>query len=326
MTVNQLMFMCAVEEMSFSKAAAKSFVTQQCLSNHIQRLEKSCGTRLFERTPHLTLTEAGKILYQSYVQIRDIEEAATLKLHSEGESVHGTIRFGTHFNRARIFLLRSFMQFHDRYPNVQLKVVSVHTALAETMLAENRVDVVLGANGGTIPNTQRDVLGEESIVFLASPRLLREKIPDWDLSRTTITMEELALFPITAAANVSIMAQNLSHTMLYKNLELKYIFLTDDIAAQLEFCNAGKAVMFCPENQLIGRESLFQPDSKESLRILRLESYDDLMVISLFTSSLRNLPPYVTEFCDLVKKYYQEQIVHVKETLSPGFDEDQYRL
>lgn len=90
MTVNQLMFMCAVEEMSFSKAAEKSFVTQQCLSNHIQRLEKSCGVRLFERNPHLTLTEAGKILYQSYVQIRDIEETTSLKLRSEGEAVHGT--------------------------------------------------------------------------------------------------------------------------------------------------------------------------------------------------------------------------------------------
>lgn len=60
MTTNQLMFMYAVEEMSFSKAAQKAFVTQQCLSNHIHRLEVSCGVKLFERTPHLQLTEAGK--------------------------------------------------------------------------------------------------------------------------------------------------------------------------------------------------------------------------------------------------------------------------
>ena len=53
MTTNQLMFMYAVEEMSFSKAAQKAFVTQQCLSNHIHRLEVSCGVKLFERTPHL---------------------------------------------------------------------------------------------------------------------------------------------------------------------------------------------------------------------------------------------------------------------------------
>lgn len=46
MTTNQLMFMYAVEEMSFSKAAQKAFVTQQCLSNHIHRLEVSCGVKL----------------------------------------------------------------------------------------------------------------------------------------------------------------------------------------------------------------------------------------------------------------------------------------
>lgn len=46
MTINQQMFMFAVEEMSFSKAAEKAFVTQQCLSNHIQRLEKTYGVKL----------------------------------------------------------------------------------------------------------------------------------------------------------------------------------------------------------------------------------------------------------------------------------------
>lgn len=316
MTVNQLMFMCAVEEMSFSKAAEKSFVTQQCLSNHIQRLEKSCGVRLFERNPHLTLTEAGKILYQSYVQIRDIEETTSLKLRSEGEAVHGTIRFGTHLNRARIFLLQPFMQFNSRYPNVKLKVLFVHTMDAETMLAENRVDVVLGANGTLIPNAYREVIGEESIVFLASPKLLREKIPDWDLSRTTITMKELSLFPITAAANVSMMAQNLNHAMVYENLELNYIFLTDDNAAQLEFCKAGKAIMFCPENQLIGRESLFVPGSDDYIQVLKLESYADFMPIALFTSSQRQLPAYVTEFCSMVRDYYQEQIQEVRKILA----------
>ena len=90
MTTNQLMFMYAVEEMSFSKAAQKAFVTQQCLSNHIHRLEVSCGVKLFERTPHLQLTEAGKTLYQSFIQIRDIEEGTLQKLKTDPR--HNTLR------------------------------------------------------------------------------------------------------------------------------------------------------------------------------------------------------------------------------------------
>ena len=94
MTTNQLMFMYAVEEMSFSKAAQKAFVTQQCLSNHIHRLEVSCGVKLFERTPHLQLTEAGKTLYQSFIQIRDIEEGTLQKLKDRYflDPRHNTLR------------------------------------------------------------------------------------------------------------------------------------------------------------------------------------------------------------------------------------------
>ena len=142
MTTNQLMFMYAVEEMSFSKAAQKAFVTQQCLSNHIHRLEVSCGVKLFERTPHLQLTEAGKTLYQSFIQIRDIEEGTLQKLKTDTSSIHGTIRFGTHLNRARIFLIDPFLEFHEKYPDVELDVYFIHSAYTEKVLDEGTADVI----------------------------------------------------------------------------------------------------------------------------------------------------------------------------------------
>ena len=63
MTTNQQMFLYAVEEMNFTRAAERAFVTQQCLSDHIRRLEKNYNVKLFDRTPKLKLTKAGEILY-----------------------------------------------------------------------------------------------------------------------------------------------------------------------------------------------------------------------------------------------------------------------
>ena len=60
------MFILAVEEMNFTKAAHRSHVTQQCLSCHIKKLEDHYHTRLFERRPKLRLTTAGKSLYQGF--------------------------------------------------------------------------------------------------------------------------------------------------------------------------------------------------------------------------------------------------------------------
>ena len=47
MELAQKMFLLAAEEMNFTKAAKRAFVTQQCLSEHISKLEKQLHTKLF---------------------------------------------------------------------------------------------------------------------------------------------------------------------------------------------------------------------------------------------------------------------------------------
>ena len=58
MQVNQEIFLYVAEELSISKAAKRAFVSQQCVSDHINRLEKNYGVKLFTRKP-FALTEAG---------------------------------------------------------------------------------------------------------------------------------------------------------------------------------------------------------------------------------------------------------------------------
>ena len=53
-------FLVTAEEMNFSRAAQRLFISQQSLSGSIQRLEKQYGVQLFERKPVLRLTEAGE--------------------------------------------------------------------------------------------------------------------------------------------------------------------------------------------------------------------------------------------------------------------------
>ena len=65
MRQNYKIFLLVAEELSYSKAAKKAYVTQQCVSNHIQRLEKELNTKLFSKNPTIQLTEAGKILYNA---------------------------------------------------------------------------------------------------------------------------------------------------------------------------------------------------------------------------------------------------------------------
>src|SRR5579862_7999493 len=60
-----LAFEAAARQLSFTKAAAELHLTQSAVSRQIQALERSLGTKLFERrTRALLLTEAGQQLYK----------------------------------------------------------------------------------------------------------------------------------------------------------------------------------------------------------------------------------------------------------------------
>jgi DNA-binding transcriptional LysR family regulator len=52
-------FVVAAEELNFTRAAEKLFMTQQALSSHIKKLEQQYDAVLFERRPRLCLTPAG---------------------------------------------------------------------------------------------------------------------------------------------------------------------------------------------------------------------------------------------------------------------------
>ena len=60
MTDRELLYVKTVTEVkSISRAAKKLFITQPSLSQSIQRIEQSLGTKLFNRTPEgLILTDA----------------------------------------------------------------------------------------------------------------------------------------------------------------------------------------------------------------------------------------------------------------------------
>ncbi|MFR8166846.1 MAG: LysR family transcriptional regulator [Enterocloster sp.] len=70
---NYRYFAAAAEELNFTKAARKLFMTQQALSKQIDKMEKEYNTRLFNRETPMSLTPAGECMYRHVCRILDNE-------------------------------------------------------------------------------------------------------------------------------------------------------------------------------------------------------------------------------------------------------------
>ena len=168
------MFLLVCEEMSFSAAARRAFVTQQCLSDHIRRLEERLGVRLFERRPHLRLTPAGETLRAGLRRMQALEEDLSARLGQYQAGLRGEVRLGINSGRASVLLPRVFPAFHALFPHVKLFVINRETREMEKMLAAGELDLFLGLNTRLEEAFHVRPLGQEKL-YLTLPAALLEQ-------------------------------------------------------------------------------------------------------------------------------------------------------
>lgn len=116
-------FLAVAEELSFSRAAEKLYVTQQNLSNHISRLEEELQVTLFDRTPALRLTYAGECMQEYARQLVATEQQLQLQLGDIAHQRRARLRIGATRTRGRMMLTEILPEFHRRYPHVEIDVL-----------------------------------------------------------------------------------------------------------------------------------------------------------------------------------------------------------
>ena len=123
------------KDLNMTKTAERLYISQQTLSNHIQRLEQYYGTKLFYRKPSLSLTCAGEFVL-SFAQVVGKEERNLKDILSDVEhQERGTLRFGASMARGTQFLPIILPAFQRRYPRVEVRFVEGLSANLEKKIA-----------------------------------------------------------------------------------------------------------------------------------------------------------------------------------------------
>ncbi|WP_040405541.1 LysR family transcriptional regulator [Amycolatopsis nigrescens] len=88
-------FVAVVEELGFTRAAARLHLSQQALSTSIRALERDVGTPLLDRTGQQTVVlPAGRALYEDARALLAAAEAATSRARRIGQGERGPLRIG----------------------------------------------------------------------------------------------------------------------------------------------------------------------------------------------------------------------------------------
>jgi DNA-binding transcriptional LysR family regulator len=126
-------FVAVAEELNFSRAAGRMYLSQPALSQQIRKLERELGVSLFRRTRNqVELTEAGKVLLSGARRVLVLVEQTARGVREVGgaEAHHLRVGFPEYANYTPV--ADALQTFRRRYPYVELEEHETFT-LQETL-------------------------------------------------------------------------------------------------------------------------------------------------------------------------------------------------
>ncbi|MDY4784744.1 LysR family transcriptional regulator [Pygmaiobacter massiliensis] len=174
--LNLKYFVLAAEELNFTRAAKRLYVSQQSLSNHITKLEEHFGTKLFDRTPPMTLTPAGQSFYKNALSLLDLEKQTEQELEDIKNFCSGDLTIGVPSARGAVMLPLLLPAFHALFPQVRIHLLDGTSSEIDEALRRGEVDLTIGFNPRD-PQICSEMLREERMVVAVPNETLKEFFP-----------------------------------------------------------------------------------------------------------------------------------------------------
>ncbi|MBO6195024.1 MAG: LysR family transcriptional regulator [Bacilli bacterium] len=129
---------------SFSKTAEFTYTTQSAISKSIKKLEEELETPLFYRNSNgIELTEKGKeLLYYVEKSYGNILTAERLMLETENLE-RGKLNIGLPSHIASFFFFDKIIDFHNKYPNIEMTLMSGTTRQLMDLLDKHKMDFII---------------------------------------------------------------------------------------------------------------------------------------------------------------------------------------
>ncbi|MBR6432954.1 MAG: LysR family transcriptional regulator [Bacteroides sp.] len=183
-------FRSVAKNLSFTKASQELFISQPAITKHVQELETTYQTRLFDRQGNrICLTESGKILLEHCERILEDYKRLEYEMHLLHNEYTGELRLGASTTIAQYVLPPLLGSFIGKFPQVSLSLMNGNSREIEAALQERRIDLGLVEGVARLPNMRYTALLEDELVAVVRTG---SKLPIGD----EIAPEELLDYPL----------------------------------------------------------------------------------------------------------------------------------
>lgn len=151
---------------SFSKTAEFTYTTQSAISKSIKKLEEELETKLFYRNNSgIELTEKGReLLYYVEKSYGNLLTAERVMFETENLE-RGRLNIGLPSHIASFFFFDNIVDFHNKYPNIEITLMNGSTRALLELLDKHTIDFIIDTGPINSNNNDLDIVKLSTVKY-----------------------------------------------------------------------------------------------------------------------------------------------------------------
>lgn len=240
MDIKQLKyFMAIAEEEQITGAARRLHMAQPPLSQQLKLLEEELGVPLFERgSRKVTLTEAGKALYNKADQIIELTNSTYNEIKDLKKGSKGTLSIGTVSTSGSCLFPSRILSFHKSYPNIHFEVFEGNTFRILEILNSGIIEIGIVRTPFNADNCEHIFLEPEKMLAVYKKGSFFE-----NYKKDFVNLKDLACMPIIIYRRFE---KLILGSFIKNKLDPDIFCKTDDARTAILWAHAGLGIAVVP--------------------------------------------------------------------------------
>lgn len=164
-----LVFVTVAEKKSFTRAADALHMTQPAVSQHIQTLERSVGTKLLERNnKYVELNKAGEIVYHHAQEIIGLYTQMQDLVNDIMNKASGKLVIGASYTFGEYVLPHVVAYLQTHYPLIKPKITIANTKRISEWVATRQLDLGIVDGAVHYPQLPIEAFADDLMYVVAS--------------------------------------------------------------------------------------------------------------------------------------------------------------